>query len=432
MGCATDVSTPPPSLPAEAERSGMPSVKSLVALNLLVIPPTEDGGATASATAAMVAQESRAGEVVGERPTEGGSPRKGEKPAKKGKAGAAVEPFTLSDTIPLVPAKLVAKIRKGEYVDMAKLLRDNIEAERRQTSDQPSTSTGGNHSNRREVPDFLSWLQCFGVYASIVATHKPDKIRQLLAYQTLMIREARRSGGGGWQGYDSMFRHLAATMPSTDWGQLNSALYAVTFMAQQNGRGKTCQYCLETDHQARRSGGGGWQGYDSMFRQLAATMPSTDWGQLNSALYTVTFMAQQNGRGKTCQYCLETDHQGPDCALAPKKPVVSTPGQGNLGILATPVADTHARKGGSGSFGGPVGGPSMESRRPSFVRSGRAPRRRGYQGGQPPAKRACYAWNDGSCKFQERCRYAHMCMRCAGDHPVTVCKAPAPPPSKPG
>ena len=33
-----------------------------------------------------------------------------------------------------------------------------------------------------------------------------------------------------------------------------------------------------------------------MFRQLAATVPSTDWGQLNSALYTVTFMAQQNGK----------------------------------------------------------------------------------------------------------------------------------------
>ena len=139
-------------------------------------------------------------------------------------------------------------------------------------------------------------------------------------------------------------------------------------------------------------------------------------------------MAQQNSRErKTCQYFLETDHQGQDCALAPKKPVVSTPGQGNLCIPATPASKTYARKGGGGSFGGPVGGPSMKSRRPSFVRSGRAPRRGGYQGGQPPAKRACYTWNDGSCEFQERCRYAHMCMRCAGDHPVTVSKALPPP-----
>ena len=77
----------PPSLPAEAERSGMPSVESLVALNLPVIPPTEDGGATASATAAMVAQELRAGEVVSERPTEGGSPRKGRSRPRKARLG---------------------------------------------------------------------------------------------------------------------------------------------------------------------------------------------------------------------------------------------------------------------------------------------------------------------------------------------------------
>ena len=48
--------------------------------------------------------------MVSERPTEGGSSRKREEPAKKGKAGAAVEPFTLSDTIAPVPAKLVAKM----------------------------------------------------------------------------------------------------------------------------------------------------------------------------------------------------------------------------------------------------------------------------------------------------------------------------------
>ena len=48
------------------------------------------------------------------------------------------------------------------------------------------------------------------------------ELRQLMVYQTLMIHEAWRCGGNGWQGYNTMFRRLAATVPSTDWEQLNS------------------------------------------------------------------------------------------------------------------------------------------------------------------------------------------------------------------
>ena len=130
---------------------------------------------------------------------------------------------------------------------MAELLRDNIEVERRRALGESLSCPNASRSQRREVPDFMSWLQCFGTDMGIVATHKPERIKQLMAYHTTMIREARRCRGAGWQGYDTMFRQLAATTPGTDWGQLNSALYTVTFMAQQNGRGKTCQHCLETD-----------------------------------------------------------------------------------------------------------------------------------------------------------------------------------------
>ena len=35
--------------------------------------------------------------------------------------------FILSEALPVVPAKLVTKIRSGEYIDMAELLKDNIE-----------------------------------------------------------------------------------------------------------------------------------------------------------------------------------------------------------------------------------------------------------------------------------------------------------------
>ena len=182
--------------------------------------------------------------------------------------------------------------------------------------------------------------------------------------------------------------------------------------------------------EARRYGGDGWQGYDTMFRQLAATVPGTDWGQLNSALYTVTFMAQQNGKGKTCQYCLETDHQSADCALAPKKPAGQTMGQGGLGLPTGAGAESRKQ----GSFGGgwSSGGTGSELRRSGFTRFGRGGRRGAYQGAQPTAKRAWNAWNEGVCEFRKQCRYRHICVKCEGDHPAVACKAVITrPPSKP-
>ena len=153
-------------------------------------------------------------------------------------------PFVLSEGLPAVPAKLVRKIQKGGYVDMAELLRDNMELCRRGEEEKGNSSK----STRRSVPDLLSWVACFGLYASIVGDKNPHRVNELWAYQTLLVREARRCGGRGWQVYDSMFRQQAANNPRVAWSQLNSSLYATSFLAHQNQRGRTCQYCLETDH----------------------------------------------------------------------------------------------------------------------------------------------------------------------------------------
>ena len=56
-----------------------------------------------------------------------------------------------------MPAKLVSKICQGEYVDMAELLRDNMELERRRDTREINTSHMGPtvQSNWREVPDLI-------------------------------------------------------------------------------------------------------------------------------------------------------------------------------------------------------------------------------------------------------------------------------------
>ncbi len=107
-------------------------------------------------------------------------------------------PFVLGESLPVVPAKLVKRILKGEYIDMAELLMDNVEAERRRVSG----NEGGQvpRSGRQELPDFESWLQCFSSYAAVVCQMYPQKARELWAYQAMMLSESTGSAaeGGGY------------------------------------------------------------------------------------------------------------------------------------------------------------------------------------------------------------------------------------------
>ena len=97
----------------------------------------------------------------------------------------------------MVPVKLVKRILRGDYVDMSELLSDNLEAERRRALSEMGES--GLRVSRQEVPDFLSWLKCFILYAAIVANQYPGKTRDLLAYQALMIEEECRCGVKRWR-----------------------------------------------------------------------------------------------------------------------------------------------------------------------------------------------------------------------------------------
>ena len=69
--------------------------------------------------------------------------------------GSVESAFILSEALPVVPAKLFKRIQKAEYVDMAELLKDNMEAERRSDSAFPQTHFT-NRPVRREIPDMLS------------------------------------------------------------------------------------------------------------------------------------------------------------------------------------------------------------------------------------------------------------------------------------
>ena len=61
--------------------------------------------------------------------------------SKKGSYNGTA-PFVLGESLPVIPARLVRKILHGDFVDMAELLHDNMEVERRRSTVEGEDNQG--------------------------------------------------------------------------------------------------------------------------------------------------------------------------------------------------------------------------------------------------------------------------------------------------
>ena len=111
----------------------------------LGLPITASGDGTSAQRAAVA-------ENLGSSSSGGGSSAEQEG-AKSGKELEHLL-FIVSESLPPVPVKLVAKILELEYVDMAELPKDSIKAECRRGKDD--SSSGSHKAGHREIPDILS------------------------------------------------------------------------------------------------------------------------------------------------------------------------------------------------------------------------------------------------------------------------------------
>ena len=140
---------------------------------------------------------------------------------------------------------------------MKEFLPDNIGLLRKLEAFNQTNLTGlsglpaGARLNQQEVNSLLTWVNCFTMYVAILGEAHPELVRSRLAYMSLIISEAIRSGGDGWKSYDSIFRQNAAEDPELDWSKLDTSLHSSTFLAQRAEHGSFCSICFGTDHNNR-------------------------------------------------------------------------------------------------------------------------------------------------------------------------------------
>ena len=57
---------------------------------------------------------------------------------------------------------------------------------------------------KRQVTSIMEWVQCFGIYTAVLAEKYPQKVKDLLGYQTLIVEAHMEYEGGTWMGYVTM------------------------------------------------------------------------------------------------------------------------------------------------------------------------------------------------------------------------------------
>ena len=97
-----------------------------------------------------------------------------------------------------------------------------------------------------------------------------SRTREMLAYCRLIIREALRHGGNGWQEYDCTFRRQADIDTNIPWNTLQPGLQVATLLGFPSNRGTFCSLCREPDHHSNQCA-------FTVMQQPVRTAPSADF-----------------------------------------------------------------------------------------------------------------------------------------------------------
>ena len=134
-----------------------------------------------------------------------------------------------------LPRKTYDRIRAGEYVDFMDL------PPARGGRSRQASQVGEGHlllvqavdlaSSRRIIPDLATWLQCFALYAAVLAKEQPGRIQELMAYQTAICRAAQKYKWPSWVVYDQTFRQEAAGSGSS-WAKVDPSTFSLCFTGQ--------------------------------------------------------------------------------------------------------------------------------------------------------------------------------------------------------
>lgn len=128
-----------------------------------------------------------------------------------------------------VPQSLRQQIGRGEYVNIALLLKGSVELADFCGGSLLHISTDGRIESRpKQCKDTIktieSWSDAFLIFSSIYLSTHTDKAQEMLHYMWTIRECAARQGGFAWRTYDEQFRLRQAITPAS-WAHINNDLW---------------------------------------------------------------------------------------------------------------------------------------------------------------------------------------------------------------
>ncbi len=102
--------------------------------------------------------------------------------------------------------------------------------------------------NRKPIPDYATWSQCYALYIAVLASHRPNRLGDLMGHQSLIARVSKKYKWPAWVIYDQNFRQEAAGNPDQPWAKANPSLYTQCFTGQELVSENWCSKCQGLDH----------------------------------------------------------------------------------------------------------------------------------------------------------------------------------------
>ena len=158
----------------------------------------------------------------------------------------AIQPSQSSqyDPTAALPPKLVTKILNLEFVETRELLPDAWQDIPHRASELVGQQC---HTRRPPVTDIITWPECFGCIAVVLCTKYPEKASEIWAYQTSILRVAKRFEALSWVAYDCQYRRESLAQRSLNWSVLHLHFYSEAFTGRANAI-PCCQHCLSEAH----------------------------------------------------------------------------------------------------------------------------------------------------------------------------------------
>ena len=143
-------------------------------------------------------------------------------PVEKAESG-----FVPGAGLPAIPATLVSRITRGEFIDLGELLPEYI-GEMFLKSQQSSK-----HAKKPPpIEKPTEWMLVFSCFVAVMVHYKPSLTSSLVAYQASIMRLVRDYPGRAWWIYDRSFHQKMAASPEGDWGKLDHDLWALAIGAR--------------------------------------------------------------------------------------------------------------------------------------------------------------------------------------------------------